>query len=164
MNELLQRWRAMNPRERQLLLVCAGMLLLCLGYYAIWQPWQNREHQWQRIISREQQTVEWIQKQAVNLPGDGQAQEDVQGRDISLPILVSQSTGRYGLTVVRLQPQGSQIMVALERSDFNTLIRWLSELEQKNGVRVLALDVAAVDQSPGSVDITRLLLARPDEE
>ncbi|MFC3396271.1 type II secretion system protein GspM [Brenneria rubrifaciens] len=163
MNELRQRWHALNQREQRLLSVCAGMLLLCLAYYAVWQPWQIRERQWQLAISRERQTVDWMQKQAATLPPGGQTQQDVQSRDTSLPILVSQSTGRYGLTVVRLQPQGSQVSVTLARSDFNVLIRWLSELERKNGVRVLTLNVDAVEQSPGSVDITRLLLERADE-
>ncbi|PWC22930.1 type II secretion system protein M [Brenneria roseae subsp. roseae] len=163
MNELRQRWRALSQREQRLLLACAGALLLFLAYSALWQPWQTREHQWQLAISREQQTVNWMQKQAAMLPPDGQTQGSVQRRDISLPILVSQSAGRYGLTVVRLQPQGSQVSVALTRSDFNVLIRWLNELEQKNGIKVLALDVAAVEQRPGNVEITRLLLERVDE-
>ncbi len=33
MNELRQRWQAMSPRERQLMVVCAVLLLLCLVYY-----------------------------------------------------------------------------------------------------------------------------------
>ncbi|WP_420064273.1 type II secretion system protein GspM [Pectobacterium colocasium] len=163
MNELRQRWQAMSQRERQLMVVCAAMLLLCLMYYAIFQPWQLREEQWERTISREQQTVSWMQKQASSIPQGTQAQGQNSQRDVSLPILISQSTKRYGLTVVRLQPQGNQASVTLAQSDFNSLLRWLSEMEQKNGVKVLSLDVNAVEQSPGIVDVTRLMLERADE-
>ncbi|MEQ9892570.1 type II secretion system protein M [Pectobacterium aroidearum] len=163
MNELRQRWQAMSQRERQLMVVCAAVLLLCLVYYAIFQPWQLREEQWERTISREQQTVNWMQKQASSIPQGNQAQGENSQRDVSLPILISQSTKRYGLTVVRLQPQGNQASVTLAQSDFNSLLRWLSELEQKNGVKVLSLDVNAVEQSPGVVDVTRLMLERADE-
>ncbi|UKE85634.2 type II secretion system protein GspM [Pectobacterium colocasium] len=163
MNELRQRWQAMSQRERQLMVVCAAVLLLCLVYYAIFQPWQLREEQWERTISREQQTVNWMQKQASSIPQGNQAQGENSQRDVSLPILISQSTKRYGLTVVRLQPQGNQASVTLAQSDFNSLLRWLSELEQKNGVKVLSLDVNAVEQSPGIVDVTRLMLERADE-
>ncbi|MEI7366837.1 type II secretion system protein M [Pectobacterium sp. 1950-15] len=163
MNELRQRWQAMSQRERQLMVVCAAVLLLCLVYYAIFQPWQLREEQWERTISREQQTVNWMQKQASSIPQGNQAQGENSQRNVSLPILISQSTKRYGLTVVRLQPQGNQASVTLAQSDFNSLLRWLSELEQKNGVKVLSLDVNAVEQSPGIVDVTRLMLERADE-
>ena len=163
MNELRQRWQAMSPRERQLMVVCAAVLLLCVVYYAILQPWQEREDLWERTISREQQTVNWMQKQASSIPQGNQAQGDNSQRDVSLPILISQSTKRYGLTVVRLQPQGNQASVTLAQSDFNSLLRWLSELERQNGVRVVSLDVNAVEQSPGMVDVTRLMLERSDE-
>ncbi|MEQ9942901.1 type II secretion system protein M [Pectobacterium aroidearum] len=163
MNELRQRWQAMSQRERQLMVVCAAVLLLCVVYYAIVQPWLLREDQWERTISREQQTVNWMQKQAPLIPQGNQAQGDNSQRDVSLPILISQSTKRYGLTVVRLQPQGNQASVTLAQSDFTSLLRWLSELEQKNGVKVLSLDVNAVEQSPGMVDVTRLMLERADE-
>ncbi|KFX00761.1 type II secretion system protein GspM [Pectobacterium carotovorum] len=163
MNELRQRWQAMSQRERQLMVVCAAVLLLCVVYYAILQPWQEREDLWGRTISREQQTVNWMQKQASSIPQGNQAQGDNSQRDVSLPILISQSTKRYGLTVVRLQPQGSQASVTLGQSDFNSLLRWLGELEQKNGVKVISLDVNAVEQSPGIVDVTRLMLERTDE-
>ncbi|MBT9186148.1 type II secretion system protein M [Pectobacterium punjabense] len=163
MNELRQRWQAMSPRERQLMVVCAAMLLLCLMYYAIVQPWQLREELWERTISREQQTVNWMQKQAPLIPRENQAQGENSQRETSLPILISQSTQRYGLSVVRLQPQGNQASVTLAQSDFNSLLRWLSELEQQNGVRVVSLDVNAVEQSPGMVDVTRLMLERSDE-
>ncbi|AOR61938.1 type II secretion system protein GspM [Pectobacterium wasabiae] len=163
MNELRQRWQAMSPRERQLMVVCAAMLLLCLVYYAIFQPWQLREDLWERTISREQQTVNWMQKQALSIPQGNQAQGESGQRETSLPILISQSTKRYGLTVARLQPQGNQASVTLAQSDFNSLLRWLSELEQQNGVRVVSLDVNAIEQSPGMVDVTRLMLERADE-
>ncbi|GKW10792.1 type II secretion system protein M [Pectobacterium punjabense] len=163
MNELRQRWQAMSPRERQLMVVCAAMLLLCLVYYAIVQPWQLREELWERTISREQQTVNWMQKQAPSIPQENQAQGENSQRETSLPILISQSTQRYGLSVVRLQPQGNQASVTLAQSDFNSLLRWLSELERQNGVRVVSLDVNAVEQSPGMVDVTRLMLERSDE-
>ncbi|MDC9818676.1 type II secretion system protein M [Pectobacterium polonicum] len=163
MNELRQRWQAMSQRERQLMVVCAAMLLLCLVYYAIVQPWQLREDLWERTISREQQTVNWMQKQASSIPQENQAQGENSQRETSLPILISQSTQRYGLSVVRLQPQGNQASVTLAQSDFNSLLRWLSELERQNGVRVVSLDVNAVEQSPGMVDVTRLMLERADD-
>ncbi|RLM19424.1 type II secretion protein M [Brenneria alni] len=160
MNALCRCWRSITLRERNLIMISAALLLFYLAYSLFWQPWIQRENQWQRTVLRERQTVDWMLKQAplvAQMPPSA-----VSGRDLSLPLVVSQSAGQRGLAVIRLQPQGNQIAVTLGRSDFNMLIHWLAELEQQYGVRVLALDVSAVAQAPGSVDISKLLLQRAD--
>ncbi|NKI73129.1 type II secretion system protein M [Dickeya sp. CFBP 2040] len=160
MNELRRRWQVMSQRERMMTLVCAGLVLLCLLYYLCWVPWQEQARQWQMAIDRERQTVRWMQQQASRLPAQDGARRQIAGRDISLTVLVPQSAARYGITVLRMQPQASQMSVTLARSDFNNLLHWLAELEQKNGVITQGMDVTAVPNSPGIVEVTRLSLER----
>ncbi|WJV61325.1 type II secretion system protein M [Pectobacteriaceae bacterium CE70] len=160
MNELRQRWQSMSLRERGLMLVCVGLVVLCLLYYLLWQPWQRQSQQWRRMIERERQTVSWMPKQAARLPTSRGLKPPVSGREVSLTVLIPQTAAQYGITIQRLQPQGNQVSVTLSRSDFNTLMRWLLELEQKNGVTTQVLDVAAVENSTGNVDVNRLLLER----
>ncbi|WP_315710064.1 type II secretion system protein M [Brenneria uluponensis] len=160
MNELRQRWQSMSLRERGLMLVCVGLVVLCLLYYLLWQPWQRQSQQWRRMIERERQTVSWMPKQAARLPTSRGRKPPVSGREVSLTVLIPQTAAQYGITIQRLQPQGNQVSVTLSRSDFNTLMRWLLELEQKNGVTAQVLDVAVVENSTGNVDVNRLLLER----
>lgn len=160
MNELRRRWQIMSPRERLMTLSCSALLMLCLLYYLCWAPWQEMARQWQMTIDRERQTVRWMQQQAPRLPPSDGARRQIAGRDISLTVLVPQSAARYGITVLRIQPQASQVSVTLARSDFNNLLHWLAELEQKNGVTTQGLDVASVPNSPGMVEVTRLSLER----
>lgn len=77
-------------------------------------------------------------------------------------MLISQSRSRYGLKATRLQPQGNQVAVTLERSDFTLLMQWLGEMEQV-GVNVQQLDVNAVDGAPGRVDISKLVMECANE-
>ncbi|MEE3652611.1 MULTISPECIES: type II secretion system protein GspM [unclassified Brenneria] len=161
MNSLRQRWQAMSLRERLLLSICASLLMLYPAYSLFWQPWVQRENQWLRTITRERQTIDWMLQHA---PAVAQARQLPAGeRDVSLPMLVSQRASGYGLAIVRLQPQGDQVAVTLGRSDFNSLIGWLAELEQQHGIRPSALEVSAVAHSPGSVEVSKLVLERADE-
>ncbi|MCO7260499.1 type II secretion system protein GspM [Dickeya zeae] len=160
MNELRRRWQIMSQRERMMMLACGGLVVLCLLYYLLWSPWQESARQWQMTIDRERQTARWMQQQAPRLPPPEGARRQIAGRDISLTVLVPQSAARFGITVLRMQPQESQVSVTLARSDFNNLLHWLAELEQKNGVITQGMDVTAVPNSPGIVEVTRLSLER----
>lgn len=157
-------WLSITPRERRLLMLAGSALVLAVGYFLLWQPWQQRSEQWQRTLSREQQTVTWLRQQAPRIaqaaaPSTSLAAES---RHVSLPVLISQSSSRYGLKTTRLQPQGNQVAVTLNRSDFTLLMQWLGEMEQL-GVNVLQLDVNAVDGAPGRVDISKLVMERANE-
>lgn len=158
-----QYWLGISVRERQLLLLAGSILLFAVLYYLLWQPWQVRSELWQRIQTREQQTVSWMLQNASRVTLSAPAatpSDDV--RQLSLPVLISQSSSRFGLSTSRLQPQGHQISVTLARSDFTLLMQWLAELEQQ-GVSVSQLDVSAVDGQPGRVDISKLVLERRNE-
>ena len=52
MDNLLALWQQRTRRERHLLLGMGVMLLIGLIYYALWQPWQNREAQWRQTLAR----------------------------------------------------------------------------------------------------------------
>ncbi|MCW2475830.1 MULTISPECIES: type II secretion system protein M [unclassified Symbiopectobacterium] len=157
-------WLSITPRERRLLMLAGSALALAVCYFLLWQPWQQRSEQWQRTLVREQQTVAWLRQQAPRIaqaaaPSTSATEES---RHVSLPVLISQSSSRYGLKAARLQPQGNQVAVTLERSDFTLLMQWLGEMEQL-GVSVLQLDVNAVDGAPGRVDISKLVMERVNE-
>ena len=63
MDNLLALWQQRTRRERHLLLGMGVMLLIGLIYYALWQPWQNREAQWR-------QTLAGAVQPAVDAPAD----------------------------------------------------------------------------------------------
>ncbi|WP_192458759.1 type II secretion system protein GspM [Musicola keenii] len=160
MNELRRRWQLMSVRERGMMGLCGAFLALCLFYYLCWAPWRDLARQWQTAIDRERQTVRWMQQQAPKLPPPGGIRRQIVGRDASLTVLIPQSATQFGITVLRMQPQDNQISVTLARSNFNALLHWLAELEQKNGIITQGLDVAAVPNAPGQVEVTRLSLER----
>lgn len=160
MNELKRRWLQISSRERGLVLGCGVLLILCLCYYALWLPWQQQAEQWQRTIVREKGTVAWMTEQAPRLREQGA--RPVTGEPLSLSATVTRSAAAQGMNITRIQPQGERLAVTLEPSDFNQLMRWLTQLEQQYRVQIVALDVAAQSAKPGWVAVNKLMLERSD--
>ncbi|AHG18851.1 hypothetical protein Z042_03925 [Chania multitudinisentens RB-25] len=160
MNELKRRWLQISPRERGLVVGCGVLLIVSLCYYALWLPWQQQAEQWQRTIAREKGTVEWMLQQAPRL--QQQAARPMPEETLSLSATVTRSAAAQGINITRLQPQGERLALTLEPSDFNALMQWLTQLEQQQGIRIAAFEVAAQPRTPGWVVVNKLVLERHD--
>ncbi|OSM98962.1 hypothetical protein AU508_02295 [Lonsdalea populi] len=64
MMTLQQRWLGMQQRERLLLAIAAGLVLVWLIYSLLWQPWHQQELRWRQAAERERQAVMWMRQQA----------------------------------------------------------------------------------------------------
>lgn len=160
MNKLKGRWRQISSRERGLILGCSTLLILCMGYYVLWQPWIQQAVKWRNTITREKDTVEWMLQQAPRL--QMQKVRSQQGKSFSLSAMVARTSSAQGLTITRLQPHGEQLTVTLSPGEFNLLMQWLTQLEQQYHIRIVALDVAAQANKPGWITVNRLILERKE--
>lgn len=160
MNELKRRWLQLSLREQGLVLGCGVWVIVSLCYSLLWLPWQQQVSQWQRTIAREKSTVEWMLQQAPRLRQQGS--RPTVDTSQSLSATVAQSAAARKMNITRLQPQAERLAVTLEPSDFNTLMQWLTQLEQQHRVRIVALEVAMRPEQPGWVTINKLTLERHD--
>lgn len=158
MNELKKRLQQLSLRERRLLIGSGTLLIFCLGYYAFWHPWKLREEKWRNIITRERNTVEWMQLQAPRLKMKINSVQ--QDELLSLSATVTGSSSSYGVVITRLQPQGKQLSITMAPGEFNILMQWLTQLERQHHIHIVAFDVAAQDNKPGWVVVKRLILER----
>lgn len=158
MNELKKRLQQLSLRERGLVTGGIVLFIACLGYYAIWNPWQLREEKWWNIIAREKSTVEWMKQQAPRL----QTKKNRVKKDesLSLSAIVAGSSSSYGVAITRLQPQGEQLIVTLAPCEFNLLMQWITQLELQHYIHIVAFDVTAQDNKAGWVTVNRLILTR----
>ncbi|WP_454779557.1 type II secretion system protein GspM [Klebsiella michiganensis] len=161
MDNLLALWQQRTRRERHLLLGMGAMLLIGLIYYALWQPWQNREAQWRQTLAREQSSLRWMRQQTPLLQQLNQRKPSAAPEEPSTVIM--REAGRHGIAIVRLQPQGSRLSLTVQPADFQALMAWLDALGQA-GMTTATLAVTAVAQQPGWVTINTLVLERSDEK
>lgn len=162
MNARLQQaqdWlRSLAPRERWLVLVCGVFVLITLAYLLVWEPLQLAH---QRRVEGLQSSRALAQRLEVIGSQVGRGGGARINRNVSLLSAVDQAT-RSGLLPKppsRLQPEGdAEVRIWLDDIPFDALLRWVSDLETRQGIRV---DTAEIERAatPGAVS-ARLSLKR----
>lgn len=77
----------------------------------------------------------------------------------SLSGIVNSTARQYKISIDRVQPQGDNIQVWIDEVPFTNLLDWLETLNNKRGLKVLAIDITNADEA-GVVTIRRLQLGR----
>lgn len=132
---LVQRWRALQSRERLALGLLALFVLLALLYLLLWQPAQQGVTAARSAYEQERALHAYLQEQAPlarSLVGKPQASLD----PARLQGLVTASAAEQGLAIVRLDSDSDgSLQVSVQPAPFAQLLRWFSSLEEQ-GVRI----------------------------
>lgn len=134
-------WGAREPRE-QLLISVAVFLSLVLGLYQFaWVPsvaFRERAEQAYRIALSDNAAVH-----AATRPTGETRQVNTGSQPLQL--VVTQTSGFYGLEITRMLPDESTgLNLWLDNVPAETFYAWLSELEREHGVRVEKASVRLV--------------------
>lgn len=160
MQTWIQRWQALSERERRLLLLGGGALLLAFLYWGLWQPFQQGLAESRDRVAKQVETLAWMQQQGgrvLSLQRQGGAKVDLSA---SLESVVNQSAGRAKITLTRMQSLQGQVQVEIERLPFDRWLEWMRQLEEQYGITIAALELAALPEIKGEVKIRRLVLER----
>jgi len=83
----------------------------------------------------------------------------LEGQDQALLTLVSSTANNYQITFKRFQPEGDTVLkLWMEHINFNNLLRWLNDINNRNGISVNEISVEQ-SKEEGYVDV-RLTLMR----
>ncbi len=150
----MKEWfAALEQREQASLLVLGLVVVLYLFYMLVWTPLDNRRDELKLqngAIAESRGRVDAMVSQLLELrKGDSS-----QGRRRNLTSEINESTGRFELPVMRLQPNSrGEIQVRLESAPFDKVLQWLYEMEFGKGllVREVSLTQTGTD---GFVNVT----------
>jgi general secretion pathway protein M len=161
---LRTRFEALQPREQ--LLVAVGGLVAALGlvYLLLWQPFalMRARHAAELDSARSMAArIELIGAQAQQSHPAGAGL--VVGHDVSLLAAVDQASkdGVLGKPLSRVNPDGdNQVRVWVEDVQFDAVVRWMDDLQNRYGVHV---DNVAVERRPtaGTVNARMALVRAP---
>lgn len=148
-------WMQLKPRERQLLSVGGGILLLTIVYLAMIEPLFNSTGRLQQQVREQEKLVQWMKgavAEARTLQRSGVRTANMGGQ--SLLSLVDQTAkqGQLGDAVKRVEPDGNQrVRVWLERASFDDILRWVEGLQNNYAIE---LETVVVDkeETPGRVN------------
>ena len=160
---LLAKYQELQPRERVMVAVGAVVVLITLIYLVFWEPLANARAKQQAALTDERALAERLETigaavQKARASGVGA----IQGRDQSLLTLIDQQ-GRapeLGKPPSRMQPEGeNEVKVWFEDVSFDALVRWMAQLETRNGVKIVG---AEIERRAGAGLVNaRLTVTRP---
>lgn len=158
---ILSLWRTLEPRERLVITAGSIIALVMLFYTFLWMPVQRDLTRLRVAVPKTQTQLTRMQVQTRQVTRLRSAATTNTPSGNLLSTLERSALDR-GLrrNITRMEPEGSAgVRLALDGVDFNTLLRWLADLQQRSGVRVDSATINA-QSDPGVVN-ARLLLRRP---
>ncbi|MFP5305798.1 MAG: type II secretion system protein GspM [Gammaproteobacteria bacterium] len=164
MKNLIERIEALlqqlAPRERVMVLVGAAVVVVTLLYLVVWQPLAAAHTQRQAALERARALSARIEQAAAQVRATSPGRR--VDRELSLLAAVDQTSRSptLGKAPSRLQPEGDrEVKVWLEDVAFDSLLRWLQELETRYGISASSAEIER-SATPGQVSV-RLTLVRP---
>ena len=143
----------LNQREQMSLLVLGVAVSLYLLYLFIWSPLDTRREQLavqNTAIAESQVRVDAMVSQLLELREGGAK----AGAKRNLTSVINESTARFQLPVIRLQPNSrGEIQVRVENASFDDVLKWLHEMEYGQSLLVREVSVTPANTA-GRVNVT----------
>lgn len=157
---LRERYAALQPREQQILLIGAIVVVLVLAYLVIWEPAATARQQAAQSLADARDTAVRIERLQV-IAGQTVRKTTLIGANQSLLATVDQASkeSSIGTPPSRLQPDGdTRVRIWFENVSFNAVVDWLHTLQTRYGIHVENAEFTRKEK-PGQVDV-RLSLVR----
>lgn len=138
---------SLSPRESLLLLVLAGVVAGAMWWQLLWRPSAEAR----AILVQE---ITMLDEAMRRLPSPTKVKtvavrSSASSGETTAQILTRHAADR-GLTLRRLEPDGSVLRVVLADAPFESLLDWLADLERKDGVVAISATLER-RPAPGSV-------------
>lgn len=147
----------LTEREQKLVSIGGIAFVIALFYFLIWAPMQQDLAKQRNALNADKSLLVWINEQsdkAARLRGSSNSKAFTG----SLTQLVNSSARRNQVSVSRMQPQGENLQISVDRVNFTDLLTWVEFLEAQ-GISILYSDVTETD-AEGFVQVRRLQIGK----
>lgn len=151
-------WLSISQREQRLVIACSLVTVLGIIYWGILAPFAQRTEMAQSRIQSERQLLSWVKQKADDISQQRQAGGVVVSKE-PLNRVITSSTNRFSVELIRMQPRNDQLQVWIKPIPFEFFVNWLFYLQDNHGVTVEILDIDKADQS-GVIEVNRLQFTR----
>ncbi|SET39951.1 type II secretion system protein GspM [Thalassotalea agarivorans] len=154
---MIEYWHNLQAREKKLAIAMAIVVAIMLFQVLVWKPLAGGIESTSAKLERQKDLLAWVQTnteryKAIASSGKGRSTGSLSG-------IVNSTARQYKISIDRVQPQGDNIQVWIDEVPFTNLLDWLETLNNKRGLKVLAIDITNADEA-GVVTIRRLQLGR----
>lgn len=152
---MLARLKQLSLRDQTMLVALAAALLLYMLYQMLWHPLaksnsdlaQQNAAVAQSLANMNQLAAQYRELQKASGPGNASQGE-------TLTQLVDETVASNQLHMSRFQPgSAGDVQVRFDNANFDQVLRWLNELENKHGVTLREFGVSP-GSGPGLVNVS----------
>ena len=159
---LKSAWKALSGREQWMIGGVGAVAASILFYALVLTPLWNANDTMQQNIQGLRTDLVWLREQVDEGHAKSSAVDVAQDRDQALAVVIERTARAFGLdsAIVQLTPSDNedQVQVVLETADFSRWLRWVSNLDERYGVRLENATIERLDD-PDTAD-ARLLFVR----
>lgn len=147
------RWNALAKREKQMLSIGGGIVLLFLLYQCLWSPLLDHVEQLREKLQSSQKLLSWMQEADKKISVNAAPSHP----NVSPMMLLSQvktqiQNANLAQNLKELKQSGSDtIEVHFQKVDFNALLQLLSNLSKNQGITLAKIAVVGLS-TPGTVN------------
>jgi general secretion pathway protein M len=161
----MKAWLAgLEPRERLMVYVAAGLLALMLAYLLLLRPFHTGFDRLKSGVEEQRETLQWMQQSAARVKqlqlAGATAGDGLGGRSLLSATDAAARAAGLGPSLKKVEPDGSHgVRVWLDGAKFDDIVGWLDIMDSRYGADVdtITLERGA---SPGLVN-ARLNLQIP---
>lgn len=147
----------LTEREQRLVSIGGIAFLLAVFYFVVWAPLKQDLAKQELALAADKSLLIWVNEQA-SKAAQLKRSSSTTSFNGSLTQLVNSSSRNNGISVSRMQPQGENLQISIDRVNFESLISWMDFLERQ-GVVILFSDITETDAS-GFVQVRRLQIGK----
>jgi general secretion pathway protein M len=141
-------YASQNGRDQKIIKGIFAFIALCLVIILFVQPFLAKQGSYQGKLDKSLATYQSLANNAHKFQGQ-QASAQSNGPILSV---VTQQAKRSNINLKRFEPDGDGLRIWLEDAVFDDAIRWLEELNQKQGIQIKQINVERSEKS-GRVDL-----------
>lgn len=146
---LQKKFDALSSRE-QLMVQAMGIVAVIVAlYFLLWQPAANYMRASEQNLAERQQLLELIHKNRAVLQASASAQASSQTALDSQQLVstVTNLAKQNQLELKRFEPSGdNKVKVWVDQVSFNSMMAWLTQLQQNLNIRVEQVTIEKSDQ------------------
>lgn len=157
----MQWFERLDVREQRVIFLGVLVIVFSVGYFMVWEPFQQAYTELSGQVQAQQETLVWMQQAATEVQQLRKQAPAVTNRP-SLLSVIDKSVAQNAALVKaqrRIEPKDEYtIQINFENVSFTQLLTWLGQLDRQYQIQVNMISVTR--QSSADQVNTRLILQR----
>lgn len=161
--QLQSYWERLVTKEKQIVMLGTGLVLLLLSYLFIISPLNNKVGSLQQELSDQVILFQWLDKQ-VPILVDYQKSSSTIKKQSEQPIILTveqslKNNGLYGYVSNFGKGTGGNISLQFKDIAFSTFYQWITQAVTKLPIKIEQIDINKATEKEGLVNVSLVLTA-----